>query len=69
MLSHTDNAGIRAYRDIPPELRPRPSVRSYSHMKLLLALAIVLLIALSFLADYKWKKWIAARKQDRDHGN
>jgi hypothetical protein len=38
-------------------------------MKLLLALAIVLLIALSFLADYKWKKWIAARKQDRDHGN
>ena len=35
-------------------------------MKLLFALAILILIALSFFADYKWKQWIAARKQEHD---
>lgn len=35
-------------------------------MKLLFGLTILLLIAASLLADYQWKKWIAARKQDRD---
>jgi hypothetical protein len=35
-------------------------------MKLLFGLTILLLIAASIVADYQWKKWIAARKQDRD---
>jgi hypothetical protein len=35
-------------------------------MKLLLGLFALLLVAFSVLADYKWKQWIAARKQDRD---
>ncbi len=37
-----------------------------SAMKLLFGLIVLLLIALSFLADYKWKQWIAARKRDRE---
>ena len=36
-------------------------------MKLLLALGILLLIVISFLADYKWKRWIAARKQEHEN--
>jgi hypothetical protein len=35
-------------------------------MKLLFVLTILALIAASFYADYKWKQWIAARKQERD---
>jgi hypothetical protein len=35
-------------------------------MKLILALAALLLIALSLFADYKWKRWIAARQRERD---
>jgi len=35
-------------------------------MKLLFALAILTLIVLSLIADYKWKQWIAARKQERE---
>jgi hypothetical protein len=35
-------------------------------MKLLLVLGILLLIAISFLADYKWKRWMAARKQEHE---
>jgi len=35
-------------------------------MKLLFGLTILVLIAVSFIADYKWKQWIAARKRDRD---
>ncbi len=38
-------------------------------MKLLFGLTILLLIAASLLADYQWKKWIAARKQDRERGD
>jgi len=35
-------------------------------MKLLLGLAVLIFIAVSIFADYKWKQWIAARKQDHD---
>jgi hypothetical protein len=35
-------------------------------MKLFLGIAVLTLIALSFFADYKWKRWMAARKQDHD---
>ncbi len=36
-------------------------------MKLLFALAVLLLIAVSLVADYKWKQWMATRRQERDH--
>lgn len=36
-------------------------------MKLLFALAILVLVILSLIADYKWKQWIAARKHEREH--
>ena len=35
-------------------------------MKLFLGIAALVFIALSFFADYKWKQWVAARKQDHD---
>jgi len=35
-------------------------------MKLILGIAILIFIILSFFADYKWKRWMAARKQDHD---
>jgi len=31
-------------------------------MKILLAIIALLVIAASFYADYKWKQWIAARR-------
>jgi hypothetical protein len=36
-------------------------------MKLLLAIAVIVLIAGSLYADYKWRRWIEARRQQRDH--
>lgn len=36
-------------------------------MKLAIGLAALFLVALSLFADYKWKQWVAARKQERDH--
>jgi len=38
-------------------------------MKLILGIAILLFLAMSLLADYKWRQWIAARKHERDNGN
>jgi len=35
-------------------------------MKFTIGIVAIILIALSFFADYKWKQWIAARKQERD---
>jgi hypothetical protein len=35
-------------------------------MKLAIGLVALFLVALSLIADYKWKRWIAARKQERD---
>jgi general stress protein CsbA len=34
-------------------------------MKILIAILVILLIAASLFADYKWRQWIAARKRDR----
>jgi hypothetical protein len=37
-------------------------------MKVFLGIVAVLLIAGSFYADYKWRKWMAARRAERqDH--
>ena len=35
-------------------------------MKLLLGILALILAAVSLIADYKWRQWIAARKRDRD---
>ena len=36
-------------------------------MKLLFGLFVLVLVALSLLADYKWKQWVKTREQERDH--
>lgn len=37
-------------------------------MKVFLGIVAVLLIAGSFYADYKWRRWMAARRAERqDH--
>jgi hypothetical protein len=35
-------------------------------MKVFFGIAVLVLIALSVLADYKWKQWVAARKRERE---
>jgi len=35
-------------------------------MKIFLAIVAVLLVAGSIVADYKWRGWMAARKQERE---
>jgi hypothetical protein len=34
-------------------------------MRIFLGILIILVIAASFFADYKWRKWIAERRRDR----
>jgi hypothetical protein len=34
-------------------------------MKILLAILGIVLVAASFVADYKWRKWMADRRRDR----
>jgi hypothetical protein len=34
-------------------------------MKILLAIVAIIVIAASFIADYKWRKWMADRRRDR----
>jgi hypothetical protein len=36
-------------------------------MKIVLAIVVILLIAGSLFADYKWRQWMAARRAER-HG-
>ena len=38
-------------------------------MKILLATIVLLLIAASLVADYYWRRWMAARKADREKSN
>jgi len=35
-------------------------------MKFVLILIVVVLAAVTFVADYKWRKWMADRKRDRE---
>jgi hypothetical protein len=39
-----------------------------SLMKLILAIAALLVFALSFVADYKWRQWIKSRRSNPDSG-
>jgi hypothetical protein len=34
-------------------------------MKIFLGILAVVLVAASLIADYKWRRWIAARRRDR----
>lgn len=36
-------------------------------MKILAGVLVVLFIAGTLFADYKWRQWMAARKRDREH--
>ena len=44
----------------------RIAARLRDHLKLILAVVVVLVIAGSFYADYKWRKWMAARRRERE---
>ena len=35
-------------------------------MKPLFAILVLVIVAASFCADYKWRQWMAARKHGRD---
>ena len=35
-------------------------------MKLVLGIVIVLIVAATFVADYKWRQWMGARRRDRE---
>lgn len=35
-------------------------------MKIVVAIIAVVILAGSLIADYKWRQWMAARKQERD---
>jgi hypothetical protein len=35
-------------------------------MKIFLGVVFLVIIAASAFADYKWRRWIAARKRERD---
>lgn len=36
-------------------------------MKLLLAILVLVVFALSLVADHKWRKWMAQRRATHDH--
>jgi hypothetical protein len=35
-------------------------------MKIVLITAVILIVAASFFADYKWRQWLARNRRDRD---
>lgn len=35
-------------------------------MKLALAIIAILIVAVTIYADYRWRRWMAARRRDRD---
>ena len=38
-------------------------------MKLALAIIVILIVAGSIFADYKWRRWMADRRRDRDQSS
>jgi hypothetical protein len=38
-------------------------------MKLALAIVVLVVFALSFVADYKWRKWMAQRRAENQQPN
>jgi hypothetical protein len=35
-------------------------------MKLLIAILVIVVLGALLVADYKWRRWIAARRRDRE---
>jgi hypothetical protein len=35
-------------------------------MKLIAVLAVLIIVVASLLADYEWRKWLSARRRDRE---
>jgi hypothetical protein len=35
-------------------------------MKILVGIVAVVLVAVSLIADYKWRKWMAERRRERE---
>jgi hypothetical protein len=35
-------------------------------MKILLPVLVILVVAASLFADYKWRRWMAERRRDRE---
>jgi hypothetical protein len=35
-------------------------------MRIVLIIAVSVVVAASFFADYKWRRWLARNRQDRD---
>lgn len=35
-------------------------------MKMLFGMVVLILVAASLFADYKWKQWMAARRRERE---
>lgn len=45
-----------------------PGLKMATHSMLyLIAIAAAVIIAASLFADYKWRRWMEDRKQERDH--
>lgn len=38
-------------------------------MKLFLAIVVLVVAALSFVADYQWRKWMAQRRAEHNHSD
>jgi uncharacterized protein YjeT (DUF2065 family) len=38
-------------------------------MKLALAVIVLIVFGLSFVADHQWRKWIAQRRAERDNSD
>jgi hypothetical protein len=65
---HTEASNLNAFHDMPPGIAAQSGNHAilFPAMKLAIVLVVLFFIAASFFADYKWKQWIAARKQERD---
>jgi hypothetical protein len=35
-------------------------------MKIILVIIVILIVAVSLFADYKWRQWLARNRRDRD---
>jgi hypothetical protein len=66
---HTQASNLNAFRHMKAGIRATQHRHAmlFPVMKLVIGLVLLVLILASFYADYKWKQWVAARKQERDH--
>jgi hypothetical protein len=65
---HTEVSNLNAFHDMPLGITAQSGSHAilFPAMKLAIGIVVLFFIAASFFADYKWKQWMAARKQERD---